>query len=93
MSLRKTARQRQEEEGIARWREQLYFERAIRQLDTLEEALAFVEAGPRQGEPGGELYTNFGAFLRHGHLAPSSREQQLHAEFDQRRRMKKSKAQ
>lgn len=84
MSPRKTAKQRQEEAFNAEWNAERHFRRAISTLESLEDALAFTEAGPRLGEPGGDLYANFDAFLRYGRVPDSSWQRQLHAEFRQR---------
>ncbi|NOJ80498.1 hypothetical protein [Myxococcus xanthus] len=94
MAPRKTAKQQQEEKFNAGWRAQVEFEQEVRRLKSRKEAADFVESGPRQGQPGGQLYTNFGAFLND--LDPSSAsdwERQLYIEFRERTTAAKRKKQ
>lgn len=94
MAQRKTAKQKQEEQFNAGWRAQVEFEQGVRRLKSDKEAADFVESGPRQGEPGGQLYTTFGAFL-HGHYPSSASdwEWQLYIEFRERTTAAKRKKQ
>jgi hypothetical protein len=93
MTTRKTAKQKQEQEFNAWWREQSRFEQRVRELESLKEAVDFVESGPRSSEPGGVLYTHLGAFLN-GFNPPDAAdwERQLYAEFLQRLSANRPKA-
>ncbi|MFP2906833.1 hypothetical protein ACLESD_17615 [Pyxidicoccus sp. 3LFB2] len=91
--MSKTTRQKQEQEFIKELRERRAFVEGVRALTSRAEALAFAAKGPRQAEPGGQLYTNLGAVLNdHEPRGASDWERQLHAELRERLRAAKSKA-
>ena len=93
MATRKTANQKQEEQYNVRWREQHYFQQRVRELESLEEVVDFIESGPRSGEPSGEFYGRLGAFLNgYDPQDAADWERQIFAELRQRLRAAKSKA-
>jgi len=87
MTSRKTTKQKQEQEFYEGLREERLFKQGVRALETREEVKDFLESGPRQGEPGGQLYTNLGAFLNdHEPRGAADWERQLATELRERLR-------